>query len=600
MAGLISPATLEQIRAASDIVDVIGGYLRLKRAGANFVTLCPFHKEKSPSFNVNPHRQIFHCFGCHKGGDVFRFVQDYESIPFVEAVRRLAQRANIPLEFDQQPGQQQARHLKETLLQMHEQIAQRWHAALTHEAAGQIARDYLARRGVAEEAIKLFRLGYAPEAWDDTVNWARSKSFDLATVEQGGLIIRKEDTDRYYDRFRGRLMFPICDEQGRVIGFSGRVLSGDEKTAKYVNSPETPIFTKGKVFFGLDKSKRAILDAGFAIVCEGQLDLIACYMSGTRNIVAPQGTAFTPEHARILKRYVDEVVLCFDSDAAGQNAAVRVLDALLSSGLAIRVATVPAPHDPDSFIKERGGEAFGNLITQAEGFFDHYLAHLCATHAVTSDKGRLAVLAGMAEAVLKTGNAVLIDTYAQKTALRLGVSPEAVRAEFAKTKPGQGASVERGETDAPPASESPPPPERELWLLRFLLSDNPPLDWAVQNLNLDWLQHPLLRQVIAARLAAHEHQTWHGVAAFLDETEDASLRSLVTAAAAAAPPVGDLTRQVTLAVSELRRDWIDRQLDALKQEVARSGATNADIEKRRAELRALKQQPLPEAASALG
>jgi hypothetical protein len=206
----------------------------------------------------------------------------------------------------------------------------------------------------------------------------------------------------------------------------------------------------------------------------------------------------------------------------------------------------------------------------------------------------------MAEAVLKTGNAVLIDTYAQKTALRLGVSPEAVRAEFAKTKPGQGAPVERGEMDAPPVAESPPPPERELWLLRFLLSDNPPLDWAVRNLNLDWLQHPLLRQVIAARLAAHEHLTWHGIAAFLDETEDASLRSLVTAAAAAAPPVGDLTRQVTLAVSELRRDWIDRQLDALKQEVARSGATNADIEKRRAELRALKHQPLPEADSALG
>src|SRR5207245_6156637 len=163
----------------------------------------------------------------------------------------------------------------------------------------------------------------------------------------------------------GRLIFPICDEQGRVIGFSGRILSGDEKTAKYVNSPETEIFTKGKVFFGLDKSKRAILDAQFAIICEGQLDLIACYMSGVRNIVAPQGTAFTAEHARILKRYVDEVVLCFDSDLAGQAAAIRVLDSLLASGLAIRVATVPAPHDPDSFIKERGGSAFQELIAKA-------------------------------------------------------------------------------------------------------------------------------------------------------------------------------------------------------------------------------------------
>src|SRR5262249_23124882 len=213
----------------------------------------------------------------------------------------------------------------------------------------------------------------------------------------------------YYDRFRGRLMFPICDEQGRVIAFSGRILAGDEKTAKYVNSPETPIFTKGKVFFGLDKSKRAILDAGFAIICEGQLDLIACYMSGTRNIVAPQGTAFTPDHARILKRYVDEVVLCFDSDTAGQAAAVRVFDSLLASGLAIRVATVPAPHDPDSFIKEHGGSAFAELIQRGPGFFDWYLGRLSAANDLATDKGRLAVLEAMSEAVLKTGNQVLIE-----------------------------------------------------------------------------------------------------------------------------------------------------------------------------------------------
>src|SRR6266700_3748760 len=199
MAGIFSSATLEQIRAASDIVDVIGSYLPLKRAGANFVALCPFHKEKSPSFNVNPHRQIFHCFGCHKGGDVFGFVKEFENITFVDAVRRLAERARIPLEFDQQPGQQQAQHLKETLWQIHEQIAQRWQNALANEAGGQIARDYLARRGVSAEAVKLFRLGYAPDLWDDTVNWAKSKDYDLALVEKGGLVLKREQGDGYYD-----------------------------------------------------------------------------------------------------------------------------------------------------------------------------------------------------------------------------------------------------------------------------------------------------------------------------------------------------------------------------------------------------------------
>src|SRR5471030_1827340 len=431
MAG-ISPATLERIRAASDIVDVIGAYVPLKKAGANFTALCPFHKEKSPSFNVNPHKQIFHCFGCHKGGDVFTFVKDYENIGFVDAVRRLADRAKIPLEFDNNPAEQLTRHLKDQLLDIHEKITQRWQNCLHNEAAGQMARDYLAKRGVSTDAIKLFRLGAAPELWDDTVNWAKGKNYPVELVAQAGLIIHKEETGNYYDRFRGRLMFPICDEQGRVIGFSGRVLSGDEKTAKYVNSPETPIFTKSKIFFGLDKSKRAIFDAQSAIVCEGQLDLIACFTAGVQNVVAPQGTAFTDQHARILKRYVDEVVLCFDSDEAGQNAAVRSLDHLLASGLAVRVAVVPAPHDPDSFIKNFGGEKFRELIQSASGFFDYYLNRLCATNEITTDKGRNIILRDMAEAVRKTDSAALVDKYAQKTALRLGVSPEAVRAEFKK------------------------------------------------------------------------------------------------------------------------------------------------------------------------
>src|SRR5437667_4066231 len=229
MAGLFSEATLEQIRAASDIVEVIGSYLPLKRAGANFVTLCPFHKEKTASFNVHPHRQIFHCFGCHKGGDVFTFVKEYESIDFPEAMRRLAEGAKIPLEYEKGAGEQQTRHLKESLLQIHEQITQRWQSALANEASGQIARDYLAKRGVSAEAVKLFRLGYAPDLWDDTVNWAKSKGHEPVLAEKAGLILRKEGGTHYYDRFRGRLMFPICDEQGRVGGFSGRVLSGDEK-----------------------------------------------------------------------------------------------------------------------------------------------------------------------------------------------------------------------------------------------------------------------------------------------------------------------------------------------------------------------------------
>ena len=566
MAGLFSSATLEQIRAASDIVDVIGSYLPLKRAGANFVALCPFHKEKTPSFNVNPHRQIFHCFGCHKGGDVFAFVKEYENIDFPEAVRRLADRAKIPLEYEKSAGEQQSRHLKERLLQIHEQIAQRWQSALANEASGQIARDYLARRGVSEEAVKLFRLGYAPDLWDDTVNWAKSKGHELALVEQAGLILRKQEGDSYYDRFRGRLMFPICDEQGRVIGFSGRILTGDEKTAKYVNSPETPIFTKSKVFFGLDKSKRAVLEAGYAIVCEGQLDLIACFMAGVQNVVAPQGTAFTADHARILKRYVEEVVLCFDSDEAGQNAAVRSLDNLLASGLAVRVAVVPAPHDPDSFIKASGGPAFKQLIERAEGFFDYYLNRLCATNEVTTDKGRLAVLRGMAEAVHKTGNSVLIDKYAQKTALRLGVTPDAVRAEFRKLSRAKAPAPEAVE---PPVEESASPQRpstHEYWLLKLLLAHDDLVGWAAAHLDPGWVQHPLVRQIVAQRLAAQANQTWTSLAAFLDQCEDPeACESLVTEATAEPRPIPNPSQQLADVALRLRNQFLDRQLAALMQ-----------------------------------
>jgi len=610
MAG-ISPATLERIRAASDIVDVIGAYLPLKKAGANFTALCPFHKEKTPSFNVNAHKQIFHCFGCHKGGDVFTFVKEYENIGFVDAVRRLAERAKIPLEFDNNPAAQESRHLKDQLLQIHDQIAQRWQNTLANEAAGQLARDYLNKRGVSPEAMKLFRLGAAPESWDDTVNWAKSKGYELELVEKAGLVIKKSEapesnpqapeprpqTRNFYDRFRGRLMFPICDEQGRVIGFSGRVLSGDEKTAKYVNSPETPIFTKSKVFFGLDKSKRAILDAGSAIVCEGQLDLIACFMAGVQNVVAPQGTAFTDQHARIIKRYVDEVVLCFDSDEAGQNAAVRSLDHLLASGLAVRVAIVPAPHDPDSFIKANGGEAFRKLVQDAEGFFDYYLNRLCKQNDTATDKGRNAILHAMAEAVHKTGNTVLVDTYAQKTALRLGVSPEAVRAEFKKVPAVQTAPVadEDESFESAEATEVSRPSNHEFHLLKLLLLHDNLVAWTALHLDTNWISHPVARQIIEQRLTAQKNETWKSFAVFLGSCDSAEMRNLVTEAAAEDRKIPNPDQQLADVALKLRNQFLDRQIAALTQKVSKPGISEAEqteLLREREKLREQKRAPL--------
>ena len=607
--GLIPPHLLEQIRAANDIVDVIGAYIPLKRAGSNFRALCPFHREKSPSFNVNPHHQIFKCFGCGKGGDVFTFVREYENLEFMDAVRRLAERASITLEFDNNPALQQQKHIKEVLWNIHEQITVRWQSALANEASGQIARDYLAKRGVTAEAIKLFRLGAAPESWDDTVNWAKSKGHDLAVMEQAGLVVRKEGSDRAYDRFRGRLIFPICDEQGRVIAFSGRILSGDEKQAKYVNSPETSIFTKGKVFFGIDKSKRPMLDAESAIICEGQLDLMACYMAGVQNVVAPQGTALTPDHARILKRYVEEVVLCFDADNAGQNAATRSLDPLLAAGLAIRVATIPNGKDPDDFIKQHGGEAFREIIEHAEGFFDWFLKRLCLTNDPRSDKGRVAVLREFGEALIKTRNAVLIDTHAQKAALRLGVSVDSVRVEFKKTKPAPQPRSERDEDFDRMAEEaeasaaatevnevpSTPPTVRELQLLKLLLAHGDHRTVAAAHLDFHWLSS-LAVQRIAQRCLKDIEEGLPGGAALLHEFQfDPAAQALVGTALADHHVIPEPEKQIVDVLTNLRNDFLAAALQRLSREVAHpdlSDAERTELLHRQKELRAQKQRPL--------
>ncbi len=559
-----SPEFIERVRSSNDIIDVIGASLPLKRAGTNFVALCPFHSEKSPSFNVSPQRQIFHCFGCHAGGDIFGFIQKYENLSFVESVERLAERAQIPLEHETNPNAARQRGLKDQLLRLHEAICTRWQNCLANEAAGQVARDYLQRRGVSPDSIREFRIGAAPEAWDDTVNWAKRNDFDPTLCEQAGLVVRKEDSKHWYDRFRGRLMFPICDEQGRVIAFSGRILQGDEKIAKYVNSPETPLFTKGRVLFALDKAKRPILEAGHAIVCEGQLDAIACHAAGVRNVIAPQGTALTQHHARILKRYVNEVILCFDGDKAGRAATIRSVDDCLGTELAIRVASIPEPDDPDSFLKKQGPDAFRALLAGAKGFFDFYLQNLITEHPPDTDRGRMAIIVGMGAKLVLTGNAVLVDTYAQRTAQRLGVSVESVRSEFRKeraigaqrTEPDTEEAIDPSETHERPSSQ-------DLWLLRYLCeADTALLDWAAAHLDPAWLVHPVTRRIVENRL--HQAGCDTQLTVLLDALQsDPFACQLVTEAASEQRPITDVPTQLADLTLRLRNSWIDRQIAQL-------------------------------------
>jgi DNA primase len=572
MGGFITPAILDQIRTASDIVDIISAVVPLKKAGASFVALCPFHREKSPSFHVNARKQTFHCFGCGKGGDVFTFIKEYESLDFVEAVKRLADRARIPLQFDNDPQHREKQFLKDKLLEIHEQITQRWQGCLNSVAAGERARNYLKERGVSDEGIKLFRLGYAPESWDDTVNWAKSKGYDFEVLEQSGIVVRKDGSDHYYGRFRDRLIFPICDEQGRVIGFSGRILPGDDDPRKYVNSPETPLFTKSRVMFGLDKAKRSLLEKQFAIICEGQLDLIACYMAGVQNIVAPQGTALTRDHTRILKRYVSEVVLCFDSDEAGQKAAVRALDDVLGSGMAVRVATIPAPDDPDSFIKKNGAEAFQELIRTADGFFDYYLNRLCHLNNIATDRGQKQVISSMAEAVQKANDPALLDKYAQKTAARLGLSALNAARLFKSAQKVQSHAPESFVPDAIMDDSSWRPNTHEYWFLKILLLEDERLELARAHLNPDWIQNQFVREVLEYRLGLNGVEQPLEPAAILDFLREAPRsRTLVTEALAEDRAIPNTEQQLLDLLTTLRNGYIDREIARVDQRMASPG-----------------------------
>jgi DNA primase len=380
-----------------------------------------------------------------------------------------------------------------------------------------------------------------------------------------------------------------------VIGFSGRVLPGSDDERKYVNSPETPLFLKSRVMFGLDKSKRAILEKQFAIVCEGQLDLISCFMAGVQNIVAPQGTAFTSDHARIIKRYANEVVLCFDSDEAGQKAAVRVLDDLLGCGLAIRVATIPAPHDPDSFIKNFGAAAFEDLLKKAEGFFDYYLNRLCKLNDIRTDKGHQAVIVGMAEAVQKTGDQALVDRYAQKTAARLGINALSALQRFKTVNARPAPRRAEDDSEEEPQDFSWKPNPHEFQLIRILLQNDETLDWARAHLHLEWIQNALVRQVVEYRLILESDGSNTQPAAILHRIDDPHGQSLLTEALIEERPVPQPEQQLSDIVTRLRNQSIDREIATLNQTLGQPDLlpeeTNAVLQELAA-LRLAKRGPL--------
>jgi DNA primase len=356
----------EDIKSRLDVVDVIKEYIQLTPAGVNFKAPCPFHNEKTPSFVVSPEKQIWHCFGCGAGGDIFEFVKKIEGLEFPEALRILADKANVKIDYNYNP---ELKNQKTKILDIIEATVDHYHRLLLKDKEAKVARDYLEKRVINKEAVEKFNLGYSKDSWDDLVLYLRGKKFVDADVEASGLVVRSKKDNKLYDRFRGRLMFPINNIFGQTIGFTARILKKDDKQGKYVNTPQSIIFDKSSVLYNMDLAKMVIKQKNYTILAEGQMDVISSYMAGVQNIIATSGTALTPQQVKIIKRYSDNLMIAYDADKAGLKATFRIVDNALVENINIKIIEMPKGMDPDQLIK-KDEKKWLNAIKKAKPIMD--------------------------------------------------------------------------------------------------------------------------------------------------------------------------------------------------------------------------------------
>ncbi len=428
MAYLFPEDLIEEIRVNNDIVDVISEYVKLEKKGKNYFGKCPFHNEKTASFSVEPVKQIFNCFGCGKGGNVIHFIMGIENLDFTEALRLLADRAKISLPENNTDIKDEVQaKLKKELLEINVEAARFFHNNLV-DGRDKAPLTYLLNRRIERQTIIKFGLGYAPDSFDSLYKELVSKGYDEKAILGSGLVICKEESKKIYDRFRGRIMFPIFDIRGNVIAFGGRVM--DSSQPKYMNSPETEIYHKGKHLYAMNFAKSAC--AKQIILAEGYMDVISLHQSGIINAVAPLGTALTESQGKLLKKYTEEIVLSFDSDNAGQTAALRSLDLLSEIGCNVKVLTIPAGKDPDEYIKTRGVDEFRRLVSSSKNLVDFKLDILDNKIDTTTNEGKVKFIENAMVILDKIDNNVERELYVKKLSRELGISEQSIYSELAK------------------------------------------------------------------------------------------------------------------------------------------------------------------------
>jgi len=428
--GSIPGDKIEEVRRRTDIVSLIGEYVTLKKAGKNFLGLCPFHREKTPSFTVSPDKQMFYCFGCSEGGNAFSFLMKLNHLTFPEAIRQLAGKAGVIIpERGMSPEEKDRYTLGEQILRING-IAAEYFAKMLQSPAGEGARAYLRKRGIEKDAIRTFRIGLAPEGWRNLLDYLDKKGIPPKLVEQAGLAVRRSgEREGYYDRFRGRLMIPIEDVDGRVIAFGGRIMVSGEP--KYMNSPETPVYIKGNNLYGLSRSREAIRQAGFSLLVEGYFDLITLWGAGFQNVAATLGTALTRTQIDLLRRYAPRVAAVFDPDEAGRKALARSMELFLAGHIHAKAVILPDGHDPDDFVRTRGRQAMEELLARAAPMVDYYIDEILGgkgTLEEDRDKLREAVAF-----IARVEDAVERNLFIKRIAERLNLDQDVLKTEVGRT-----------------------------------------------------------------------------------------------------------------------------------------------------------------------
>jgi DNA primase len=436
MTGKIPEQLIEQIRSQSDIVDVISDYMQLTKRGRNWFGLCPFHGEQTPSFSVSQDKQIFHCFGCGAGGNAITFVMDIENIAFPDAVVKLAERSGVEVDVQYQQGQQPSKAFskeEEAMREAHAFAMDFYHHLLMNTEEGEPALNYLLERGFTTEMIETNRIGWALPNWDTLATFLERKQFDMQQMVESGLIIQKESDQTFFDRFRGRIMFPIRDENGKVIAFSGRILNSGGEEAKYLNSPETPIFHKSQVLYNLDKARASIRKTRKAVLMEGFVDVLAANRAGVYNAVATMGTSLTPQHVQKLKRLVEQITICYDGDNAGFEAAKRAAQLLNDERLKVEVAVLPDKLDPDDYIRQYGAESFTNqILEKPHAYIAFMMMHAKRGKNFQFENDTLQYIQEVLEQLKGKSSPTERDLYIRQLASETNISQEAIYAQFRK------------------------------------------------------------------------------------------------------------------------------------------------------------------------